>query len=437
MHNVADSIGYRKGGVRVTGQDEQGRLDEDTATGRGTAAGDQGRRDEPAAQSGDQPSDAVHDQHSDTDQPSDAEAPTEAGPDDTATDDQGNVAEQPKGDEGVGPFPPAFRWDNPSPNETTQVIAPISTEDTERTQVVRTPAPQQPGPLNDDSERTQVVQVGPPAPSPYEPPPYQPPNYQVSGFPPDGGQTMWTQQESAPPWVSSDLPPIPEPNAGWMMQQGPEFFEPETRQSSTGKIIAIVAAVVVLAGIAVGAYFLFRPSGQAVAAPPGSTATQPPTTQPSAAAPPAQGPLVAGLPGQVKDTAAVQDSGQLKQIQYLTEQELAVLSRAGASKVAFALSETNGTKLIILVIRTLDAPTARDQLAGLQAGLKTIPGLPAGVRSGSSDSVASGNPVLRRAHYASGDYVVRVEASGTDVSAVQALFRSILGDQLERLPING
>lgn len=361
---------------------------------------------------------------------------SDVGPGNTATAEQGSGAEQPKDDERSGPFPPAFRWDNPSPNETTQVIEPLPAGDrpgdAERTQVVRTPTQPPPGPQHDDSERTQVVQVPPPAPSPYEQP-----TYQRDAFSTGPSPAAWTPQESTPPWVSSDLPPIPEPNAGWMMQ-GPEFFEPEQKPSGTGRIVAIVAAVVVLAGIVVGAVFLFQPSDPVVPTTSGAAPQQPPP-QASPTSPPTPQSLAADLPGQVKDTSALQNSSQLSQLAYLDEQELDVLSGARSSEAAFALSEDNGTKLIILVVQNANAAAASDQLADLQVqfALRTISGGHTGVRVAGGDNAAETNPVVRRAHYASGDYVVRVEASGSDVGAVQTLFQSILASQLERLPADG
>ncbi|MGQ0776366.1 MAG: hypothetical protein ACT4NY_18390 [Pseudonocardiales bacterium] len=447
-------------------QDELRRLDEDMAAGRVSTDDYRRRYDELTAQGRDQrseteaPAEAQIEGQAEAKTEGQAEAKTEGqaetktegqaetGPGNMAEQgraaEQGSTAEQPQSDEGSSPFPPAFRWDNPSPNETTQVIEPLGTGDrpgdAERTQVVRTPTQPPPGPTQDDSERTQVVQVPPPAPSPYEQPTYQRDSFSTGGggFP-TGGQAPWTPQESTPPWVSSDLPPIPEPNAGWMMQ-GPEFFEPEQKPSGAGRIIAIVAAVVVLAGIAVGAWLLW---GQQNSPIPGPSTAQPPG-QPTSAAPAPEDPLapadVGGLFIEEKDVESFRDLGA---IGFLTTEELGTLAAAGAGESRLLITNFNEGKATILVCQAISparAISARDELTVLQIGYGFIERTaPPGVNAVEALNRPDAAPIVR-ALFASDDLVIRIEmisnSPGDSPTAMTAKFEEILEQQLEKLPAN-
>ncbi len=419
------SLGEEMAAGRISADEYRRRFDELTAQGSAERGASPPQQSSPPQQNQTPEQDSAPEQVSASRQDG---APAQNGP---------SEQDSPQQDPRNSPFPPAFKWDN-TPNETTQVIQPVGNGDAESTQIV--PAQPPPGPSYDDSERTQVVQAGPPGP-----PRYGQSTYSNGGFPGEGDQ--WAQQESAPPWVSSD--PIQEPNAGWMMQ-GPEFFEPEPKESNVMRIVAVVAAVVVLLGIGAGAFFLFQPSGSETPAAggDGTTAAQPPAQPPPATSvpppanpvpPPPQGPPIASLPGQQKDTSALRDFAQVRQIGYLTEGELETMYAAGPSDAAFALSDQGDNRLIILVVKAQDAATAADDLADLQLQfeLDELDDAPAGVRAAGSDIVDSGDPVLRRAHYASGDYVVRVQASGSDISDVEALFQEILDAQQQKLPADG
>ncbi|MGH3794335.1 MAG: hypothetical protein ACRDSP_05550 [Pseudonocardiaceae bacterium] len=407
-------------------QDQVRQLDEELAAGRLSADEHQRRRAEVTEQGGGNQGNAG-DQDS---VPTDRTGPS-----------QNRPVNQPTGAQN-SPFPPAFRWESTPPNETTQVIEPISggdPEPAERTQVIRTPDQPPPGPSYEDSERTQVVQAGPPLP-----PPYGQPSYPQQQYPGPPSRPEWTQQESAPPWMSSDLPPIQEPDAGWMMQ-GPEHFEPEKKDPGTMRIVAIVVTVVVLLGIGIGAFFLFRPSNSNTAA--GTIATQQPpaarqppaaTSQPPSTAPP-QGLPITKLPGRQLNTSMLQEFGQLAQADTFTKDELGTLAAAGPSHAALALSTDNGNKLVVVVVQEHDPAAARDGLAELQStfDLTKISGVPDGVLAAGTTTGTGQFPVLQRAHYASGDYVVRVEASGKDTIEVGTLFRQILDAQLKKLPADG
>ncbi|WP_018683516.1 hypothetical protein [Actinokineospora enzanensis] len=182
-----------------------------------------------------------------------------------------------------GPFPPAFRWKDDTPAvEATSIIPPI-TDDTprpaelgvdrtqavrrddqpERTQVVRNAA--QMGQGAEQSERTQVVtdsqlravvSGGYPAQPQLQPQPQQPPQ-------PRPVPSGWNQPqvESAPPWWQAE-DPVPElGNASW--HQGSELFTSPQKSAGRGKIVLwIVLAVLVLAGVAAGAFFLGKSVGE-------------------------------------------------------------------------------------------------------------------------------------------------------------------------------
>lgn len=429
MHNVAVSDGYdayQEGGARVSWQDEVRRLDEDLAAGRISADEHQQRREELTAQGGAGPGSTAS-----QDSPADGQA---GAPDDTAGSGTGGQSDQPIGTPN-SPFPPAFRWESTPPNETTQVIAPVGGEDNEsaeRTQVVHNPRQSPPGPSYDDSERTQVVQAGPPLPPPYSQPGYPQPQY-----PGSENQPSWAQQESAPPWMSSDLPPIQEPNAGWMMHQGPEFFEPEKKDSGVVRIVAIAAAVAVLVGVALGAWFLFGRGGPDQAQPQQSTQQQPaaPTS------PPPVDPLAPADVGGSMEYKQVTTFQDVVTAAFLTEDEESDLQAAGAG--ASRLLVTNfpqgkATILVTQVTSSASAATALQQLASLQVGYGFSPRTgPAGVQTFEVLDKSDVPPTLR-ALYASNGRVVRIEMRGNSPgeapSGVTAKFEQVLAQQLEKLP---
>lgn len=379
-------------------QDEVRRLDEDLAAGRISADEHQRRRDELTAQAG---------------------APDEGG----GSPDSPPAPDAPQN----SPFPPAFRWDN-TPSETTQVINPLGNSDAERTQVVRTPEPP-PGPSYEDAERTQVVQAGPPAPPRFSPPPQS----DSGGFP--GAADPWAQQESAPPWVQSD--PIQEPNAGWMMQ-GPESFEAEPRESGAMRIVAVAAAVVVLIGIAVGAWFLFGRGHATVAEPQPATQQQaPPATTTEAPV----DPLAPAEVGGVKEIKPATSFPDVEAAGFLTDPEKEAFRAANAGQSRLLITNFPEGKATILVARTASSAsslTAKEKLAALQvdygfAERTAPPGVDSLELLNRTD-----NPPILRAVYVSRGLLIRIEmkgnAPGEDPAGAIAKFEQVLTQQLEKLP---
>jgi hypothetical protein len=342
---------------------------------------------------------------------------------------------------------------NPSsqPVESTQLIAPVTGGqarpprtapppqhggDADRTQAVN-PAwgAQDPG----DAERTQAV------PRSGFPQGGRPPASPAGGFPlpqyeQPGG---WQGEEQLPPqWSGAELPAsAPWATSGfdsgfdsgrgdpWGAKQGPEVFEDSGPK--TGKIVAIVAAVVLLAGLGVGAYFLWgQDSGG------GGQAQQPPVaTKPPAPTKKPNPMKIADLPGQQQDTN-IKDFAGVLGIGYLTPEESSAYQDAQPGKAAVVVSQLeNGGRVIVMVVQVSSANAANKavtELAQLQIGFGA-----AKVSNPPTNVQATKTADTIRAHYASGDQVVRIEVQGRNQSATTASFNSVIESQLNNLPADG
>jgi hypothetical protein len=333
------------------------------------------------------------------------------------------------------PFGAPFRWQPSNPGtepatESTTIMPPIqdlpSGDPAERTQVVRGGTagvqPQQ-GPEN--AERTQVVR------NPQQPD-FPPPNYQ-------GGFAMQQQQQGSwnqpAPWDSDNEMPLPNPSAVNWMRQGPEFFE--ERKSSRGKIIGAVAVVVVLLAAGFGAYMIWGRGGPTTPTGGGSSTAAPTTTtKPS-------DPLLADIAGTslIPEGRKVADFAAVQGLNYLTpgakDSEVAAYEAGNPSTVRFAMSKNNGDTIIVLVVKEGSADAAKQaksQLLTLQTGYgQKTESAPAGVSATGLDTTPGASPVLRRAHYVSGDYVVRIEVNGTNVSSVEKDFTTTVTAQTAKL----
>jgi hypothetical protein len=334
--------------------------------------------------------------------------------------------------------------------DATQVIAPISPpqgipqpppppdNSAERTQAVPQwqPPQQQPG----DASRTEYV-----APPQQQQVPYSPPG----GFPqagpvsPPGGFPQappWNAAESdqSPPWGGGDLPPLaPTGDGGWI-QQGPEAFDDKPKKGNGAKIGAIVAAVVVLAGIAFGAYLLWGKSSTSA-----DGGQNPTTTQ---AAPTSQAPVdplaVGDLPGTVENFDRIKDFTQIPALNYLTTAELSAYQTAQAGDTKFVARKlADGSRVLMLLTKVSDAQAADKAVSDLLSiqirnGATRVTDVPDGVLASSIDS-KNGNPAQVRAHYAHDNVVVRIEVSNAGAQVAQADFTSILNSQMKVLPANG
>ncbi|WP_020663472.1 hypothetical protein [Amycolatopsis benzoatilytica] len=347
--------------------------------------------------------------------------------------------------------------DQPAPQQpgpsadSTQVIAPVSPPGgmpqqpapqpppadggAERTQVVQSWQTQQPG-ADAGPERTQVVQPQQHQQTHYSPPGgFQQPASPAGGFP---QQQPWNAPEGdqTPPWGGGDLPPLGPPG-GDSFQQGPEFFAEKPKKSNGMKIGAIVAAVIVLAGIAFGAYLLWGRDTGSSAGPQQSTAQQP---QGSSSAPKPADPLaVATMPGKAENHADITTFAQVNGLNYLNSDELAAYQTAGASKAKIVVYRLqNGNTIIVLLTQAsspVAAKTGADKLMKIQItnGATRNASAPNGVYATSIDP-KNGNAGQERAHYAHGNVIVRVEVTGPAAASLKSDATAALNQQLAVAP---
>jgi len=349
-------------------------------------------------------------------------------------------------------------------SESTQIIAPVSAPtpaqqtggstsadqtqivnpsfDAERTQAVsQGPAPGwAPGGQAGDADRTQVVPGVPPqqVAGGYRPqgqgsggfPAQQQPQY----HPPQGQQMPWNvpSQDTSTPWGGSDFPA----DTNWVAQ-GPEPSFEAAPAKGGKKIIAIVIAIVVLAGLGVGGYFLFS----------GNSDKTPPVAQSSSAAPsPTQKPKddleIAKLPGNVLATNDFASFADLKAAKVLTEGEFNALADAQPTKARQSVSKLpSGATAVVLTVRVSDASAAANAVEGLtdqQVKFKLVKysgTTPPGVEV--MQLVKDDGVALVRAHYVHQQTVVRVHVDGPDMATVSKVFDEILAKQLAELPATG
>lgn len=333
--------------------------------------------------------------------------------------------------------------------DSTQVIAPISPPQG---------TPQQQPPADNSADRTQAVQpwqlqqqqqagdagrteyVAPPQ-TPYSPPhgfPQSGPASPAAGFP--QAQQPWNAPESdqSPPWGGGDLPPlVPTGDSGWV-QQGPESFEDKPKKGNGAKIGAIVAAVVVLAGIAVGAFVLWGGDSGG-----GSTEQTSAAPAPTSVQAPPDPMAVADIPGTAENYDSIKSFTQIPALNYLTSDELSTYETAQASDVKFVVHNLDGGARVIMMLTEVNSPAAAQnavsQLLATQVrnGATRVTDTPAGVLASSVDS-KDGAAAQIRAHYAHDNVVVRIEVTAPgSLQTARTNFDSILDAQLKVLPSNG
>lgn len=326
--------------------------------------------------------------------------------------------------------------------DSTQVIAPISPphgvpqqsppdNSADRTQAVPPWQAQQPV----DASRTEYVQPQ----APYSPPggfPQAGPMSPPGGFPQT--QQPWNAPESdqSPPWGGGDLPPlVPSGDSGWI-QQGPESFNDKPRKGNGAKIGAVVAAVVVLAGIAFGAYMLWGRSSEGAAT--AETTTQAPAS-PTSQAPP--DPMaVANIPGTVENYDSIKSFTQIPALNYLTSSELSTYETAQSGDVKFVVRKLDDGSRVLMLLTQVNSPSAAQNAAGqllstqIRNGGTRLSNTADGVLASAIDT-KNGNPAQVRGHYAHSNVVVRIEVDNpTSLQAAETDFASILNSQLEVLP---
>lgn len=331
----------------------------------------------------------------------------------------------------------------------TQVIAPVSRppgapqqqpadNSAERTQVVSWQTQQSAA----DPSRTEFVQP-PPQAQQYSPPggmPQQGPASPAGGFPQHQPAWNLAAADQSPPWGGPDLPPLsPGGDPDWI-RQGPEFFSDKPRRSKGTKIGAIVAAVVVLGGIAFGAYFLWGPDSGST--PANQTTAQQPSTQASTPKPP--DPMaVASLPGQLETHDDVKSFDQVQGLNYLNPKEMSAYQAAQPDTVKFVVYHlANGNNIALLLVKTASpaaAQKAAEKLLSVQVenGAKRLTNAPDGVFASAIDK-KDGQVAQVRGHYVHGNVVVRIDVSSqTSLQAAESDFTSAANQQLQALSADG
>lgn len=328
------------------------------------------------------------------------------------------------------PFGQPFRWQPPAnqqnqnqpppaaPSESTQVMRPITDapagDSAERTQVVRN--------TGDSAERTQVVpNTGGFTPGPQTPPPWQ-------AMPQQGGH----QEYGAAPW-SNELPPD-FGKASWP-SQGPEVFDSGSGGKNTGKIIAIVVAIVLVLGLAGGIYYFTAGQSHNDATTPTST-TPNPTTTTSAPPPLPTGPFVQ-VPGkQVYNVNYPIADAVTNHVP--TEQEVALLKTSGAIQVAGVVTQKDAMHEGIWAFQAgtgVDPKAILNAIDNFYAQSKyeqVTSGIPTGVIARTLPPSGPDGQRAFRAHYISNGYVIRVEAYGPDPAAAEKAFRDLLKTETQK-----
>lgn len=323
-----------------------------------------------------------------------------------------------------GPFAPPMRWDavQPSPPQqpnpdATQIVTPGAQQaNPDRTQVVSQRPP--------DADRTQYV-------APITPPPNQ--------MPPQQGGWQSGPPSSTPPWGNDGYSPIGDANPSWIAQ-GPEVFD-DSGSSGKGKVVGIVLAVVLLAGIAFGAYWIWGRGGSSPSADGTTTQTAAATTTTTPAPPP--DPLPVGkLPGKVSTNKAVTAFTAVPNLKYLLDSESAIYTAAGATKTKLVqITLDDGSKGIILIVQGTDATAAAAAALDLHNtqinnGMTQVTGAPAGVNAAQIDAKGD-QPARVRGHYSSKDLVIRIDYVAPTLAGARKNFDQALDAELEVLPADG
>jgi hypothetical protein len=198
--------------------------------------------------------------------------------------------------------------------------------------------------------------------------------------------------------------------------------------------------IVVLAGLGVGAYFLFFAGGRS-----SNQANQPvvTTTAPKPPPKPKDDLEIAVLPGTRQDQSGIASFTDVVNSGLLTNGENQAYETAGASGARLASSTLPGSVNIqILTARTSSASAARTAAAGLVTlqgdyGFQSYTGTtPKGVLI-EAIPVAPGHPATIRAHYVHNRTVVRIQVAGADLTTISTTFDQILAKQLTVLSANG
>ncbi|MEC3981432.1 flagellar basal body-associated protein FliL [Amycolatopsis sp. H20-H5] len=330
----------------------------------------------------------------------------------------------------------------PAPNaEATQIVSAADTG-AERTQVV--PGWQSQQPLADQS-RTQVV------PGHNSPP---------SGFPQQQAPHQgWNTPDAdlSPPWGGSDFPPISPVGSSEWVKQGPELFDDKPKGKGGKVAILVVVAVLVLGGLGVGGFFLFKGDGSPQAnGPVNQTSTSQPAPPPKPRTPGEQ--LFDRIPKQTGDEDPQSGDvpvSQLVSAGYLDESEASKLTSAGVSKVAWRGSQKKPDetgpqtpKISITIIPMTSPGGATELLKGLRQYqtthgftviTDTLPNIPATVNFQKKVTAEAGT---YRATWISGNNIVRVDIAQNPLgdpngeNALSGTYQRAVKKTLENFPVS-
>jgi hypothetical protein len=365
-----------------------------------------------------------------------------------------------------GPDPAAGQ--RPAPQEATQFVPRIQppqpqppqppppqqgeTEDADKTQIVPSDADRtqavggwqtaRPG----DADRTQAVPGVPPQHYAGGLPPRPAPG-QNPFPPPPGYQQGWQQpgEEVGTPWGSSDFPPLAPAGSPDWIRQGPEVFETD-RRSNTGRIVAIVVVVLLLAGLGVGGYFLLRPKGNNNQGQPGNnTSTAQPASSRSSSKPPQTSstppkPIVQPTGSTLVDsTFTLQRLGEVK---ILSPEDFDILNRNKIIEAQVVVTKESDLTRGTWAFKAPDRASAEEIVKEIdqlyrQVNFQPAPGINKEHVSALYFKPPNAGPnatTVFRAHYIAGNTVVRVESYGPDAAQAAAEFSTLLDAQLAQLP---
>ncbi len=292
----------------------------------------------------------------------------------------------------------------------------------ERTQVVSG--------QDNSSESTQVVPGAAAAGRPQFPPPPPPPPWETQ-------HPQQQQHLSQPPWANDDLPP--EFGQQSWPRQGPEIFN-EPGKSGTGRIVAIVVAIVLVLGAGGAAVWWFgiRDSTDTPAAeesnknqPPPSTTSAPPEPQLP------EGPFVP-VDGDEVLNATVPMKKALT-LNRPTEKEAKLLSSVGVTEVSALIADDDDVRRGIWAFKIGEGKDPAAVLEGMddmydRATYKLLSDT-GGVLVRKLTPATADKPTVFRAHYLTDDgYMVRVESYGPDATKAQAVFDDLLEKQTAEFP---
>lgn len=306
------------------------------------------------------------------------------------------------------------------------------------------------GPASDQTQvlpgvPTQQMVGGMPRPAPpWQGGPQSPPR----GFAPQtpGG---WSGQESDPPWGGGrDFPPLATAGSAEWLKQGPEVFD-RSNGSKARQITLIVVAIVLVAGLGVGAFFLFGhgPSQQAGGHQPVATTTVKPKPKPQPAHP--DEPLLdqlAPVIGTINARGATfAASGDLLSKHLIDEATANLFSAAGVQQVAWRdgskTADQNGptADYFSVMAISLASPDGAAQLAqrlqdyqhtnGFVQVPQALPSVPSAVFVQKNVSSSGG---LYRGIWVVGSDVIWVNVDQTPLSSESALGASF-GREIQAL----